>query len=81
LLFAKAVLWDQSPDWLLTYAASSEEFPHDSTADQWFDEAQFGAYTELGRLLGLEVIRAIGSSSPASEAQMCEGASGATTVS
>ena len=69
LLFAKAVLWDQSPDWLLTYAASSEEFPHDSTADQWFDEAQFGAYTELGRLIGLEVIRAIQRSKPVSEQQ------------
>jgi hypothetical protein len=59
LLFAKAVLWDSSPEWLLTYAASSEAFPHDSTADQWFDEAQFAAYTELGRILGKEIVKAI----------------------
>ena len=58
LIFAKAVLWQGCPDWLLTYGAASEIFPHDSTSDQWFDEGQFAAYTELGRLLGRNAVEA-----------------------
>ncbi len=30
------------------YAMSNPAFPHDSTADQWFDEAQFESYRSLG---------------------------------
>jgi hypothetical protein len=52
LIFAKALLWKDCPEWLLTYAAQSEVFPHDPTSDQWFNEAQFAAYTALGRILG-----------------------------
>jgi hypothetical protein len=52
LVFAKAVLWDGCPDWLLTYAANSAVFPHDPTSDQWFNEAQFAAYTSLGTIMG-----------------------------
>lgn len=52
LIFAKAVLTPECPGWVLRYAASSPVFPHDSTSDQWFGEAQFAAYTELGRVLG-----------------------------
>ncbi|BDB43145.1 hypothetical protein [Mycobacterium kiyosense] len=54
LIFAKAVLWRDCPDWLLTYAAAKENavFPHDPTSDQWFTEGQFAAYCELGRLAG-----------------------------
>ncbi len=57
LIFAKAVLWEGSPQWLLTYAASSNVFPHDSTTDQWFNEGQFAAYTELGRIMGREALK------------------------
>ena len=54
LIVAKAVLWRECPSWLLTYAAekANEIFPHDPTSDQWFNEGQFSAYTELGRLIG-----------------------------
>ena len=52
LVFAKALLLDDLPYDLLSYAAKNEVFPHDSTADQWFDAGQFAAYTELGRILG-----------------------------
>ena len=52
LIFAKAVLWDGCPEWLLTYAANSDVFPHDPTSDQWFNEAQFAAYTSLGTIMG-----------------------------
>ncbi|MCX4091968.1 hypothetical protein [Nocardia sp. alder85J] len=52
LVFAKAVVWEGCPEWLLTYAASNDSFPHDPTADQWFTEDHFAAYTELGRIMG-----------------------------
>lgn len=52
LIFAKAVLWQECPEWLLTYAASNDAFPHDPTSDQWFNEGQFAAYTALGRIVG-----------------------------
>jgi hypothetical protein len=58
LIIAKAVLWHNCPQWLLTYAAAKENeiFPHDPTSDQWFNEAQFSAYTELGRLIGASAL-------------------------
>jgi hypothetical protein len=31
-------------------------FPHDSTSDQWFNEAQFGAYTALGQIMGKHAV-------------------------
>jgi hypothetical protein len=55
LIFAKAVLCKEFPQWLLTYAASSDVFPHDPTSDQWFNEGQFAAYTQLGRIMGQQV--------------------------
>ena len=51
LIFARASLWDECPDWLLTYAGDNAVFPHDTTADQWFDEGQFAAYTALGQII------------------------------
>jgi hypothetical protein len=56
LIYAKAVLSEHCPEWLLTYAASSEVFPHDPTSDQWFNEAQFAAYTTLGRIMGKHAV-------------------------
>jgi hypothetical protein len=60
LIVAKAVLWRDCPPWLLTYAAAKDNaiFPHDPTSDQWFNEAQFSAYTELGRLIGKSAVDA-----------------------
>jgi hypothetical protein len=52
LIFAKAMLWPELPYSLLSFAAKHPIFPHDSTGDQWFDDAHFAAYTELGRQLG-----------------------------
>jgi hypothetical protein len=54
---ARALLWPDMPYSLLSYAAQHPVFPHDSTGDQWFDDGQFTAYTELGRELGSLVKR------------------------
>ncbi|GAB11407.1 hypothetical protein GOARA_068_00660 [Gordonia araii NBRC 100433] len=59
LLLAKAVLTPDLPPWLLTYADNNPVFPHDSTSDQWFNEGQFAAYTELGRHLGAAATEAL----------------------
>jgi hypothetical protein len=34
---------------LLSYELEHHDFPHESTLDQWFSEAQFAAYLILGR--------------------------------
>jgi hypothetical protein len=51
LIVAKALLWPKMSYPLLSYAAQHPVFPHDSTGDQWFDDGQFSAYTQLGREL------------------------------
>jgi len=52
LVLAKAVLWPGLPYEVLAYAAANPVFPHDSTADQWFDEGKFSSYKRLGYELG-----------------------------
>jgi hypothetical protein len=51
LLYIKASLTGDEPDDVLQYHDSHPEFPHQSTADQWFDEYQFESY----RMLGLNI--------------------------
>jgi hypothetical protein len=65
IIIAKAVLWHELPDWVLTYAAEKggAEFPHDNTSDQWFSEGQFAAYTELGRSIAVSVMKVPGDGS------------------
>jgi hypothetical protein len=59
LIFAKAVLCRDFPEWLLTYAAANGVFPHDPTSDQWFNEGQFAAYTEMGRIMGRQALKCV----------------------
>ncbi len=44
----------QAPD-IRHYALANPEFPQQTTADQWFDEAQFESYRKLGYLIGMSV--------------------------
>jgi hypothetical protein len=59
LIIAKAVLWQELPDWVLTYGAGAggAQFPHDNTSDQWFSEGPFAAYTELGRSIAVSAMK------------------------
>ena len=41
------LLGNEAPD-LMSYAATNPTFPHQSTADQWFDESQIESYRALG---------------------------------
>jgi hypothetical protein len=44
------------PD-VVEYARSHADFPHESTADQFFDEAQFEAYRMLGACIAKSILR------------------------
>jgi hypothetical protein len=49
LIYIKASLpRDNLPTDLLHYKSAHPDFPHESTADQWFDEQQFESYRKLG---------------------------------
>jgi len=48
LLYIKpAIVGSENAD-VLNYCKANPQYPHQSTADQWFDEAQFESYRALG---------------------------------
>lgn len=49
LIYLKASLNGNEPPDVAHYAAENPSFPHQSTADQWFNEAQFESYRRLGQ--------------------------------
>ena len=49
LLYIKTSLTKDDPEDIWAYKHVHEAFPHQSTADQWFDESQFESYRMLGR--------------------------------
>jgi len=48
LLYIKSSLTGDEPEDLMEYSASHRDFPHETTADQWFAESQFESYRKLG---------------------------------
>ena len=48
LLYLKATLSGDEPVDVRNYAAGHPEFPHETTANQWFGESQFESYRTLG---------------------------------
>lgn len=50
---------DEWPD-IRQYADVHADFPHETTADQFFDENQFEAYRHLGYKVGAKMVRAWG---------------------
>ena len=48
LVYLKSSLTGDEPTDVLRYKAENPEFPHQSTADQWFNESQFESYRALG---------------------------------
>ena len=55
LLYIKATVCGDEPVDILNYRSEHPAFPHQSTANQWFDESQFECY----RRLGLEAVRTV----------------------
>jgi predicted acylesterase/phospholipase RssA len=50
IIYLKPALLDSDPCDVLAYAQKDKSFPHDSTANQWFDEAHFENYRALGEV-------------------------------
>ena len=48
LIYMKPALCSGEPIDIRNYASGHPEFPHETTADQWFDETQFESYRKLG---------------------------------
>ncbi len=55
LIYVKPLLLGNEPPDVASYAASHPTFPHQTTADQWFNESQTESYRSLG-LLTIEEI-------------------------
>jgi hypothetical protein len=51
LIYIKPGLYSETyfPKDVYNYATESADFPHESTADQFFSESQFESYRALGR--------------------------------
>ena len=58
LVFLRSSLTGDEPADLKNYAANHPDFPHTSTAQQFFDEAQFESYRMLGQHIAREVFSA-----------------------
>ena len=52
LVYLKTSLTADEPADILEYSKLHPEFPHQSTADQWFNESQFESYRRLGYDIG-----------------------------
>ncbi len=48
LLYIKPGVYMNEPTDIYNYAKKSDDFPHETTADQWFSESQFESYRMLG---------------------------------
>jgi hypothetical protein len=57
LVYLKAVITGSEPADVLQYKADHRDFPHESTADQFFNESQWESYRRLGEIHGQCVLR------------------------
>ncbi|MBZ5605618.1 MAG: hypothetical protein LAO79_25240, partial [Acidobacteriia bacterium] len=60
LLYIKSSIAGEEPEDVLAYKACHPEFPHQTTADQWFDESQFESYRALGRFVMESALERLG---------------------
>ncbi|MBF0161375.1 MAG: hypothetical protein HQL88_03715 [Magnetococcales bacterium] len=59
LIYVNTCLFPDLPACVMTYQRMNKDFPEQTTADQFFDEAQFEAYRELGFRAGLRMAGAL----------------------
>jgi len=57
LIYVKNSLGREAPIDIRQYRDAHPAFPHESTADQWFDEDQFEAYRHLGQSIAEDLCR------------------------
>jgi hypothetical protein len=58
IVYVKASLTGREPADVLQYHAEHPDFPHETTSDQFFDEAQWESYRRLGEYIGQTVMDA-----------------------
>lgn len=56
LLYFKPAIYEDEPRDILEYKRNHSSFPHQSTADQFFDEPQFESYRGLGSFIADRVL-------------------------
>jgi hypothetical protein len=56
LVYIKASMNGREPADVLQYAATHKDFPHESTANQFFNESQFASYVRLGSDIVSEIV-------------------------
>jgi hypothetical protein len=56
LLYVKPAFYGSEPADVYNYAKGCEDFPHESTADQFFSESQFESYRALGEYIVRELV-------------------------
>jgi hypothetical protein len=61
LLYLKPTLCGREPLDVAQYHSEHPDFPHESTADQFFDEAQWESYRRLGEHIGTRLFESDGS--------------------
>ena len=59
ILIVKPTVTGDEPLDVLQYAASHDTFPQEPTADQFFDEAQWESYRQLGEHIGYELLNGL----------------------
>jgi uncharacterized membrane protein YidH (DUF202 family) len=67
LVYVKPTIYGTEPRDVFNYAASHPDFPHESTADQFFDEPQFESHRMLGYYILEELFAEAARTSPAGE--------------
>ncbi len=60
IVYIKPSLTGDEPTDIQRYASKNKGFPHQSTADQWFDESQFESYRMLGEHIVQSVFQSAG---------------------
>jgi len=59
LIYWKASITEGMPPDIMHYQRTQKDFPHESTADQFFDESQFESYRHLGYQVAMRSIKAM----------------------
>ncbi|HKW35083.1 MAG TPA: hypothetical protein VJN92_18875 [Candidatus Acidoferrum sp.] len=59
LIYVKPALLEKDPLDVVSYPKTNPHFPHDTTANQWFDETHFENYRALGEASGVSASQRI----------------------
>ena len=65
ILYIKPALHWTEPTGMVSYARAHEDFPHETTTDQWFTESQFESYRSLGCEIAKDILERKTSQYPA----------------